>query len=500
MVRESVLTYADALVESRESTTWSLLRAQNAHLILAILRNQFRKGQPARVDAPVLHERVAVDLEVLRDRGYEVPLSAARCLHDWLQRGFLARRPDLDTGSEYFELSAACVTVLEFVEELGQPTRSATESRLSLVIHMIDRLAHDTDPDASARVERLLRERARIDSQIEAITQGHVDVLTEREALERAREVLALASDVPADFLRVRDQLVDLSIGFRHDVLRSAQTRGDTLESLFSGIDLVAESDAWRSFSAFYALLVDQGQGAELQGNIEAVVSRDFASALSPEDRRSLRRLIRDLMAQAGDVQGTNALIARNLRAFVRDRQFVEQRDLNIVLDAATSRMVTLVEAGADTAALPGVDLELPSIELGTFSRWELRDPADAEPAPDLVLRIAPQADPEALLRLLRETDVDWAELTANVAAVQVRRTAPSVADVLEQHPATQGLASVVGLLVLGYEHGVATEATELVGWTGRGDITRQGIVPQLVFTKDIDANGDQGEINRGRA
>ena len=492
-MRESVLTYADALAECRESTTWSLLRAQNAHLILAILRNQFRKGQPARVDAPVLHERVAVDLEVLRDSGHEVPLSAARCLHDWLQRGFLARRPDLDTGSEYYELSAACVTVLEFVEELSQPTRSATESRLSLVIHMIDRLAHDTDPDATARVERLLRERARIDSQIEAITQGHVDVLTEREALERAREVLALASDVPADFLRVRDQLVDLSIGFRHDVLRSAQTRGDTLESLFSGIDHIAESDAWRSFSAFYALLVDQGQGAELQENIEAVVSRDFASALSSEDRRSLRRLIRDLMAQAGDVQGTNALIARNLRAFVHDRQFVAQRDLNIVLDEATSRMIALVETGADTSSLPGVTLELPSIELGTFSRWELRDPADAEPAADLAVRIAPDADPALLLRLLRETDVDWAELEANVAATMSSRRAPSVSDVLDRHPATQGLASVVGLLVLGYEHGVASGATELVTWEGPGSRVRQGVVPELIFTSNPLASDEEG-------
>jgi hypothetical protein len=265
------------------------------------------------------------------------------------------------------------------------------------------------------------------------------------------------------------------------------------LESLFSGIDHIAESDAWRSFSAFYALLVDQGQGAELQENIEAVVSRDFASGLSSEDRRSLRRLIRDLMAQAGDVQGTNALIARNLRAFVHDRQFVAQRDLNIVLDEATSRMIALVETGADTSSLPGVTLELPSIELGTFSRWELRDPADAEPAADLAVRIAPDADPALLLRLLRETDVDWAELEANVAATMSSRRAPSVSDVLDRHPATQGLASVVGLLVLGYEHGVASGATELVTWEGPGSHVRQGVVPELIFTSNPLASDEEG-------
>lgn len=61
------------------------------------------------------------------------------------------------------------------------------------------------------------------------------------------------------------------------------------------------------------------------------------------------------------------------------------------------------------------------------------------------------------------------AELVDAVDDVLSRRSTATVGEVLEEHPATQGLASIVGLLVLAHRHGERVEGpsdtVETVRW-----------------------------------
>ena len=76
--------------------------------------------------------------------------------------------------------------------------------------------------------------------------------------------------------------------------------------------------------------------------------------------------------------------------------------------------------------------------------------------------------DVEALRLLARETEIDVTELRANVNRVLAERCPASVAEVLAVHPATQGVASVVGLLSLAARHGVIDDdAADLLSWPG---------------------------------
>ena len=99
--------------------------------------------------------------------------------------------------------------------------------------------------------------------------------------------------------------------------------------------------------------------------------------------------------------------------------------------------------------------------------------------------------DLEALRATVRESEIDLAELIDAVnATVRARSTmtdaeAVSIARIAEDHPLTQGLASVVGLLVLGARHGTP-RAPETVSWSTRDGRHRRALITSFEFTQEI--------------
>lgn len=63
----------------------------------------------------------------------------------------------------------------------------------------------------------------------------------------------------------MRDQFEQLNRELRERIMDSDGNRGEVLDSLFAGIDLIAESEAGRTFSAFWRLLTDPEQAAMLE-------------------------------------------------------------------------------------------------------------------------------------------------------------------------------------------------------------------------------------------
>lgn len=84
----------------------------------------------------------------------------------------------------------------------------------------------------------------------------------------------------------------------------------------------------------------------------------------------------------------------------------------------------------------------------------------------------------------MRASEIDFAELRAAVIDTLERLPVASIGDVLADHPATQGLASVVGLLLLADSAGSRTTASETLTWTSGGGHARTVGAPRYVFTE----------------
>ena len=149
-----------------------------------------------------------------------------------------------------------------------------------MVIQQLSRLAEETDTNPTTRLEALRRERDKIDQAIAEVERSGVKPIPKARALERTREIIALAEELTGDFRSVRDEFDKLNRGLR-SIMEHDGNRGDVLEALFAGVDLIGESAAGQTFNAFWRLLTDNEQAQTLLDSLETVVSRPFARDLT---------------------------------------------------------------------------------------------------------------------------------------------------------------------------------------------------------------------------
>ena len=309
-------------------------------------------------------------------------------------------------------------------------------------------------------------------------------MLPEAAALERTREIITLADELAGDFRRVRDQFEQLNRELREKIMENDGNRGAILDSLFAGIDLIAESEAGRTFNAFWRLLTDPEQSATLEHALEQLMSRDFVRTLDVQERRFLLRLTRTLLEQGGIVHDVLQSFARSLKQFVQSREFLEQRRLNQLLRSAQRGALALKDEVKATDTL-NFTLELGSSKLSSLSQWTLHDPALQAPAGKMADGEAAPIDLESIGELVAQSEIDFRTLTTHVQQVLAVRAQASIGDVLAAFPAQQGLGSVVGLLALASRHGMAATDSETVSWTGADDHLRRARIPVIYFLKE---------------
>ena len=215
----------------REQPQWHLLAATKAAPILAVLRAVLFEGDSVLAGS-VLTERVARELDALRESGEDLPQTAQAYLADWLRQGWLVRRLPEGASEETYELSADAAAALRYVGSLMAPKTTATESRLATVIEQITKLAEETDAQPERRIAALQAERDRIDREIAALRGGVVHTLPADRALERAREVIRLSDELAGDFRRVRDDFDRLNRSLRQSLVENDGSRGEVLQDI----------------------------------------------------------------------------------------------------------------------------------------------------------------------------------------------------------------------------------------------------------------------------
>lgn len=467
----------------RTQPLWRLLASVNGPTVMALLQAHLYEAERS-LPASIFHERIERDLERLRSLGEEWPQTAQAYVASWLADGYLERRLPVGSKEEEYELTSAAVEAVRFVAGLAKPHATATESRLGLVIDALARLSDDTDSDKARRIARLRAEQLRIEQEIAAVEQGVMRVLPDASALERVREIITLADDLTGDFRRVRDQFEQLNRELRERIMDTDGNRGNVLESLFAGIDLIAESDAGRTFTAFWRLLTDPEQSATLELALEQLMTREFIASLDTKERRFLLRLTRTLLEQGGFVHDVLQSFARSLKHFVQSREYQEQRRLNQLLRRAQRAALALKDTVKATEALQ-YTLELSSSKITSLSQWTLHDPALQALPGKMVDGDAAPIGLDLVGELVAQSEIDFRTLKENVRAVLANRSQASIGDILLAYPAAQGLGSVLGLMALGSRHGIIGDHSETVAWLGGDEHRRSARIPAIFFVKE---------------
>ena len=460
---------------------WKLLRADSAPVIAGLLGVHLG-GDERRVDADELYERIDADLERLRAQGMSLPLSAKGYCGEWRSAGFLVRRPSSEARGETLELSPEAIAGIRFLQGRAAPRSSATESRLASLAAQVHRLAIDTDPDVSARVALLEEEIEGIERRIESLRSGDEPAIDEDRALERVRDVLGQAADVPDDFARVRAEFEALNTSLRTKIVESDVSQASVVDEVFRGIDHISDSDAGRSFAAFAQLVLNPALGAAFEADIRRILDRGFARDLTSDERRALRSFLSTLKGRSAEIHDVITLFARALRRYVQSQDYQRDRVLRTLLREAQH---TGVEAAARTRPWhpTSLTLDLSAVTLSSVGAIDLHDPAEFAATEEVVTQMTSLASLEDLRTIARETEIDFHELIRNVNDLLAVVPSCTVAEVLARHPATQGVGSVIGLLSIAAEQGTIDDEPEVLSWEGADGVVRAAIIAAHRFT-----------------
>jgi hypothetical protein len=456
-----------------------LLRRETLPAVAAVLNEHLGGQQRVRTVAEFL-ELLEGDLSALRDYGFDLPRTAQEYLADWVSARLIVRRPG-EGREETVELSSSALAAIRFVADVETPRSSVTSSRLSNVADLLSNLARNTDPDPTSYVEALKRERERIEQAIAEVEAGRYQPLTESEARERLAEIMRLASEVPGDFARVSEDIEHLNKDLREQIIQQTGTRGEVLDQVFAGVDAIDNSDAGQSFSAFYHLVLDPERANAFDDSVDAVLSRDFAATLSNTERSALRCWLSALQAESGQVRSVMTGLARSLRRFVESHAFREHRKL---ADSLAEARLAVLEASRHVRpqTQTGYELSASSVPLSSISSWKLHDPSEARVERPVRILDETPLDLEELRRQVRLSEIDFDELRQDVVEVLAHQTTASIAEILVRHPATQGLASVIGLMVLADAVGISTPERESLSWVSADGQSRTASVARRIF------------------
>jgi len=489
MSETSTLALYQDLKRLRDAAAWRLLAADTAPMICACLLSLFPASGARQVGAATLSSKLDTHLESLRPAGVEPSQPAPGYAADWVASGWLRRDFPQGAQEEHYSLTVAAGNALRIVESWRPNVADNTgglrlESRLASVQSMMRELDRLTDDNPKARLAVLYEEKALIEFRIQEAEAGRLQSIDEERAAERAREVIAQSDQLLGDFGRVRDQFEIIHLDLRKQLLQHEGSRGDLVEQLLDGIDVMRQTDAGRAFQAFWSLLLNASEVSLFEETAHVLASRPFAALLSFEERLALETLKARLLAQAAEVHEVRGRFVSGLHGYVRSREYVEQRRImQLVSQAhrAATALVGHVRVNQDI----GFNFDRTSAAIRSLSQWTMHDPAASAAASRIEDHVPEIASPEDLRSMVLRAEVDMRTIKANVHAYLTTADKASVAEFLAAYPAPQGLGTVLGYLQLAIKHGHLEGGREQLRWIGMDGMARSASSPTYVLTRE---------------
>lgn len=425
---------------------WRLLRANNASLILSFLGDFFvennRGASSASVVAAALDDQLyALNREAGGDEGEtRFPKDPRAYLEDWsaTDAGFLRRFYPAGDDEVHYEVTPAFERAYAWVESLKARSFVGTESRLHTIVELLRQIVHGSESDPGLRLAELRRQRDEIDAQIAAVEAGQVPILDETGVKDRYQQFSSTARDLLSDFREVEENFRGLDRAARERIAAWDGSKGELLADLMGSRSDIAGSDQGRTFQSFYDFLLSESRQDELSDLLSKV-----SNLAAVEHDHRLRSIHHDWAEAAERAQGTVRQISEQLRRFLDDQVWLENRRVLELVRAVEARAL---ELRADPPEI-GLEVDEPGVEISLPFERPLYSPPPASEVESLIPP-AEDADLEADL-LFTQTYIDSARLAANIRSLLPEHSTALLSDIIAMYPIEQGAAELVGYLAL---------------------------------------------------
>ena len=320
---------------------WSLLRAQNAPLAISFFMAAFTGPNQRNLGRQQLIDSLDDVLFGLRDAYGEdkFPRQASEYLDDWAapERAWLRKYYVPGQDEPRYDLTAAAEDVVRWVESLRGRDFVATQSRLTSIFAVLERLVQQSETDPEVRLEELQNQRDAIDAEMQRIRDGNIRVMTAPEALDHFQQLTALAKDLLSDFREVEQNFRKLDRQVREQIATWDGTQGELLESIFANQQDISSSLQGRTFQGFWDYLMSPESRRKLQELLQRATQIE---ALAKTDNlHAVTNLHQDWLPAVEQTQGTVRQLSQQMRRLLDDKVFLENKRI--------MQLIRSVESGA---------------------------------------------------------------------------------------------------------------------------------------------------------
>jgi molybdopterin-guanine dinucleotide biosynthesis protein A len=468
---------------------WRLLRSDHAPLMASFLHRVFVVPNRRVIAAADLAETLEDELYALRESlGTEAfPKPALEYLNDWAapEKGWLRKFYRQGTDEPQFDLTPATEKAIAWLGTLTERSFVGTESRLLTLFALLKQISEGSEADPARRIAELHKRRDEIDGEIARIAAGDVPMLDDTALKDRFQQFMQLARELLTDFREVEHNFRMLDRRVRERIALWEGAKGELLEEIMGESDAIADSDQGRSFQAFWDFLMSSRRQEELSALLERVLSLSPIEELKPDTRT--RRVHYDWLEAGEHTQRTVARLSQQLRRFLDDKAWLENRRIMDLLHGIETKALKLRDAPpagevtsiADTAAKVELALERPLFTPSVkpvFADIEL-EAGEAEVAVDA---------------LYAQIVIDKAQLARHIRQALQDKAQVTLRDLTEIQPLRQGLAELVAYLQLGSERFatvVDETCEETISWqglnAGGGLVVKHARLPRVIFMRD---------------
>lgn len=482
------LDYASLDLLRQSHPAWRLLRSDHAPLVASFLQRVFIAPNVRVMAQADLAEALEDELFALRERlGAEIfPKAALDYLNDWASTEKAWLRKFYAPGSDepHFDLTPATEKAIAWLATLTARSFVGTESRLLTLFELLKQMSEGSEADPQARIAELHKRRDEIDAEIARVLSGDIPLLDDTALKDRFQQFMALGRELLTDFREVEHNFRGLDRRVRERIALWEGSKGALLEEIMGERDAIADSDQGRSFRAFWDFLMSSSRQEELSNLLERVLALPPVAELKPDART--RRVHYDWLEAGEHTQRMVAQLSQQLRRFLDDQAWLENRRIMDILHGIEARALALRESPppaevmsiADTAA----DIELPM-------ERPLYIPAIKPLIADIELEIG-DADVDAAA-LYSQVVIDRAQLVRHIRHALQDRPQITLRELCEMQPLQHGLAELVAYLQLAgdtFKTVVDEAVADEIVWQGAGvdgqEHAKRARLPRVIFVR----------------
>lgn len=426
-----------------KNAAWRLLASAQASFVVAFFYREFlaqHRTAIAEQDLIVSLEEFIAETdgncgEIWARTAKEYLGIWADAEHSWLRKFFVKDEP-------HYDLTASAQKAVEWLYGLRPQAFIGTESRLRTVFDLLHEIASESDDNPQYRLALLEEEKALLEKKIAAVKQGKVEVLDDVQIRERFMQASAMAQAILADFREVEENFRHLERAMIDKIVTWTQGKGELLSEIFAEREGIQQSEQGRSFAAFWNFLMLSSQQEDFRDELAKVLQLACLKDLSAE--MDLSKIHRDWIAAASKVQGTIALLSKQIRRYVDEEYLREEQRIFALIQGVEGKAVTMRDRMPKDTFME-IDKLTP-----TFS-FMMDRPLFVPPKQSKFedKKLEQGLGNGAVHKLFEQVYVDKQELENNIEAMLLFKQTVTLVEVIQQYPLKHGLAEVLMYMLL---------------------------------------------------